>query len=38
MGSLMERKKETQMWEDFEDWKLVRGAYEETHQIEFALK
>ena len=24
--------------EDFEAWKLVRGAMEETHQAEFALK
>ncbi len=34
----MERKNETQTWDDFEDWKLDRGAYEETHQTEFALK
>jgi hypothetical protein len=34
----MERKKETPTEDDFEDWKLVRGANEETHQIEFALK
>jgi hypothetical protein len=34
----MERKKDIEVWDDFEDWKLVRGADEETHQIEFALK
>lgn len=34
----MERKMELKTWDDFDDWKLVRGANEETHQIEFALK
>jgi hypothetical protein len=34
----MDRKTEPLTWDDFEDWKLVRGANEETHQIEFALK
>ncbi len=24
--------------DDFDVWKLVRGAQEETHQTEFALK
>ncbi len=34
----MEQKTETPDWDDFETWKLVRGANEETHEIEFALK
>ena len=34
----MERKKELQSWDDFDSLKLVRGAVEETHQAEFALK
>lgn len=34
----MEPKNKTLTWDDFEDWKLDRGANEETHQIEFALK
>ncbi len=34
----MERKKEPEIWDDFESQKLVRGASEETHQAEFALK
>ncbi len=34
----MERKKELQNWDDFDSEKLVRGAVEETHQAEFALK
>jgi hypothetical protein len=34
----MERKKELQSWDDFDSQKLVRGAIEETHQAEFALK
>jgi len=34
----MERKKYETSAEDFEAWKIVRGAYEETHQAEFALK
>ena len=34
----MERKQELNDWDDFEVEKLVRGAIEETHQTEFALK
>ena len=34
----MERQKELQNWDDFDNEKLVRGAVEETHQAEFALK
>jgi hypothetical protein len=34
----MERKKQETTEEDFEAWKLVRGALEETHQAEFASK
>ena len=34
----MERKKDLQNWDDSESQKLVRGAAEETHQAEFALK
>ena len=29
---------ELQNWDDFDSQKLVRGAVEETHQAEFALK
>lgn len=34
----MERMKELQDWDDFDIQKIVRGAMEETHQAEFALK
>jgi len=34
----MERKKTDGSAEDFEAWKILRGAQEETHQAEFALK
>ncbi len=34
----MERKIELESWDDFDSEKLVRGAVEETHQAEFALK
>lgn len=34
----MERKKEVKTSDDFDVWKIVRGASEETHQAEFALK
>ncbi len=34
----MNWKKEDKGMDDFETWKLVRGAQEETHQVEFALK
>jgi len=34
----MERKKTDNGADDFEAWKLDRGAQEETHQAEFALK
>lgn len=34
----MERKLELQNWDEFDIEKLVRGAVEETHQAEFALK
>lgn len=34
----MERKQQVNDWDDFDTEKLVRGAIEETHQAEFALK
>ena len=34
----MERTKTDRRDEDFEEWKLVRGACEESLQAEFALK
>jgi len=34
----MKRQKSETRAEDFEAWKLGRGAQEETHQAEFALK
>lgn len=34
----MERKKDIELNEDFEAWKLYRFEVEETHQAEFALK